>query len=172
MKRRSNTKPPHDPHILFLDEDTSGDTFVSLLKQARVSVQPYETLLPKNKKIPDATVIERCAKANYVLVTTDKRMESEWIEDIIQHKARVIRLTDDDGGPIHWAAALICSKSKWSRVLLDQPNTPVIIRVERSGIITRIVGEADLLKRRDQLLTASIVRGKKHGRQPVATKPA
>ena len=172
MKRRSNTKPPHDPHILYLDEDTSGDQFVSLLKQAHVSVQPYEKLLPKNKKTPDATVIERCTEANYVLVTTDKRMESEWIEDIIRNKAKVIRLTDDHGGPIHWAAALICSESRWTSVLLDNPNRPVIIRVERSGVITRIVGETELLTRRDQLLTASIVRGKRHGTKPAATKPA
>lgn len=133
MKRRSNTKPPHDPHVLYLDEDTSGDRFASLLRHAKLSVQLFESLLPKNKKTPDATVIERAARSNYVLVTTDKRMESDWIEDIILNKARVILLTDDDGGPIHWASALICSESRWSRVLLDHPGVPITIRVERAG---------------------------------------
>ena len=149
--------------MLYLDEDTSGDKFVSHLMEAGIVVQPFESLLKKNKKTPDSNVIERATGANYVLVTTDRRMETEWIDDIIRCKAKVILLTDDHGGPIHWTAALVCSETRWRRVLLDNPNAPVSIRIDRTGNITKIAGASDLVQRRDHLLTASIVRAKRHG---------
>lgn len=163
MKRRSNTKLPHDPHILYLDEDVSGPKFESLLIQARISVQNYETLLQRKKKIPDDHVIAVAAKANLVLVTTDKKMETEWIEDIIANQAKVILLTDDSGGPIHWASALICGEAAWVRVLLNYPRGPLTIRINRSGSVTKITGESELRKRGTDLLQAKIVRAKRSG---------
>jgi len=44
-------------------------------------------------------VIEAASKAGYVLITTDKRMEAVWTDDIIFHKAKIILLTDEDGVP-------------------------------------------------------------------------
>ncbi len=38
MRRRSNTKQPHDPHVLYLDEDVSGKKFAGLLVDARLTV--------------------------------------------------------------------------------------------------------------------------------------
>ena len=163
MKRRSSTNRPHDPHALYLDEDVSGKAFASLLEQARILVHQYESLLPRNKKIPDARVIEVSAGAGYVLVTTDRRMESEWIEDIIRYSAKVVLLTDQDGGPIHWAAALVAGEQGWRRALLDNPAGPLVIRINKAGQITKLTGEADLRSRRDHLLTVRIVRAKKLG---------
>jgi hypothetical protein len=146
-----------------LDEGVSGDAFASLLTQGRIPVQPFESLLRKNAKTPDAAVIERSAKANLVLVTTDKRMESDWTDDIILHRAKVLLLADEDGGPIHWAAALLCGQAAWTRVLLDHPRSPVTIRVDRAGHVRKVVGETDLRQRRDQLVTSRIARAKRHG---------
>jgi hypothetical protein len=119
--------------------------------------------LPRNKKIPDARVIETSSGAGYVLVTTDRRMESEWIEDIILYKAKVMLLTDEQGGPIHWAAALIVGEQSWRRALLDNPAGPLVIRISKAGVITKLTGEEELRSRRDHLLTARIVRAKKFG---------
>lgn len=163
MKRRSITKQPHDPHVLFLDEVTSGRKFLSFLAQARVPAQAFETLLRRNKKMPDSTVIEQCANNGYVLVTTDRRMESDWIEDIVKHKAKIIILTDDEGGPIHWTSALVSSEKRWRRILLDHPDDPITIRIERSGNITKVAGAEELLQRRDRLLTINITKSKRHG---------
>ncbi len=88
MKRRSNTKQPHDPHELYLDEDISGPKLASLLKQGQLIVHQYETRLRRHKKTPDEDVIRVCSESNYVPVTTDKCMESDWIDDMVKHKAR------------------------------------------------------------------------------------
>lgn len=163
MKRRSDTNRPHDPHVLYLDEGISGKALASLLKQARMPVHQYESLLPRNKKTPDSRVIEVCSRNGYVLVTTDRRMESEWIEDIVRHKAKVVLLTDEEGGPIHWASALIVSETSWRRILLDNPIGPIVIRISKGGTTTKFTGEDELHARRAQLQTARIVRSKKHG---------
>lgn len=164
MKRRSTTKQPHDPHELYLDEGVSGPTFASLLTKAQIPVHQFQKLLPKNKKVPDSRVIEAASEARYVIVSTDSRMESVWTDDLITHKAKVILLTDDAGGPIHWAAALICSRSSWVRVLLDHPDEAVIIRLTRTGAIKKVVGDQELRHRRDQLLTVRIVQAKRSGK--------
>jgi hypothetical protein len=142
--------------------------------QARIAVQPYEKLLRKNSKTPDAAVIEAASKANFVLVTKDQRMESDWTEDIIACKAKIILLTDDDGGPVNWMAALLVGQAAWTRVLLDHPAEPVTMRVSKSGAVTKVSGEQELRKRRDQLLTSRIIRDKRQGisaRRRVVKKP-
>lgn len=167
MKRRSGTKKPtnkpHDPHELYLDEDVSGNAFASLLRQAKIIVHQYEKLLPRNKKIPDATVIHRAAQARFVIVTADKRMESVWTDDIVTHRAKVILLTDGEGGPIHWASALVAGENGWRRALLDNLTEPLVIKISPSGTITRFVGPNELRTHRDHLMTARIVRAKRLG---------
>lgn len=148
--------------MLYLDEDTSGPEFASLLGKGRLSAREYQVLLPRNKKTPDSTVIASAAKEKYILVTTDKRLETDWIDDIVTNKAQIILLTDDDGGPMHWASALIVSENRWTRILLDNPHSPLVIRIDRAGNIVKLIGESELCERRDQLLTASIVRRKRH----------
>jgi predicted nuclease of predicted toxin-antitoxin system len=74
--------------VLYLDEDISGKKFATLLEQAHIPTRQYETLLVRNKKIADSKVIEVASAAGFVIVTADKRMEAEWIEDIIIHKSK------------------------------------------------------------------------------------
>ena len=174
MKRRSNTKQPHDPHVLFLDEGISGDELVTLLTKGKLSVRPFESLLKKNKKVPDDRVIEAVAKANYILLTKDDRMETEWVGDIIRHCAKVILLTDDAGGPMNWASAMICSYDSWSRILLDHPKEPVTIRVGRTGKISKLSGSKELTSRKKKIETSRIIRAKRSGlshRSEVRRKP-
>jgi len=163
LKRRSHTKQPHDPFELFLDEGLSGDAFAALLTKAKICVHKYEKLLRKNRKIPDPEVIAACSKANFILVSKDPSMERDWIEDIIECKAKVLFLSDKEGGIMHWTAALMCSRKAWERAFLDHPNEPMLIRITNSGGITKITGEADLRKRRTKLMTTKISRAKKAG---------
>jgi len=164
LKRRSNTKKPHDPFVLYLDEDVSGRTFASLLSRARIEVCEYDSLLKKNTKTPDSKVIEVCSAASFILVTTDKRMESDWTDDIVRHKARIILLNFDEGGPLQWASALICKQSAWERVLLDHLAGPLVVKINRSGSVTKVVGSDELVKRRERILTGQVIRNKKRGR--------
>lgn len=163
LKRQSSTKLPHDPYVLFLDEGISGDAFASRLRDARLPVCKYEVLLERNAKVPDDKVIEASAKAGYVLVTKDERMETDWVDEIITYKAKVILLTDCDGGPVDWASSLICSQREWTRVLLDHLSAPVTIRLNKNGRMTKLTGESELIARRDRLITKRVARAKKKG---------
>jgi len=165
LKRRSNTKRSHDPHELYLDEGVSGPKFAELLSEARLTVHSFQSLLPRNKKVSDARVIAAASEMGYVIVTTDKRMESAWTDEMIVSRARVILLTADDGGPIDWLSALVVSKNAWQRALLDHPGEPLVIKIARSGKVESIVGADDLKKRRNQLLTVRITKAKQAGRQ-------
>lgn len=164
MRRRSNTKKPHDPHELYLDEGISGPALASLLEKAGLAVNEFQRLLPKNKKIPDLRVIEEATEKRYVIVSRDLRMESDWTDDIIRCKAKIIVLSDEEGGPIHWASAIVCGQSAWERALLNHPNEPVIIKIDRTGKVQKIAGEQELIERRDHLLTLRITQAKRSGR--------
>jgi hypothetical protein len=160
LKRRSNTKQPHEPHSLYLDEGISGDTLASILRKGGLRVFVYETLLEKNRKISDASVIARACQSGFILVTKDESLEGDWIEEIISHKARALVLTDGHGNVIHWASALIASESVWERALLNHPIGPLIIRINRRGV-GKVEEEADLLALCQRAKTARIVRAKR-----------
>ena len=96
-------------------------------------------------------------------MTKDERIERDWVDVIIKHRARVILLTDSQGGITELAAALICARDACERTLLDNPMGPLIIRVNKTGTISKIRGETELRSRRDKLLTTNIVRAKRLG---------
>jgi hypothetical protein len=143
-----------------LDEGISGNALASLLRKGGLRVFVYETLLEKNKKIPDGTVIERACQSGFILVAKDEALESEWIEEIITHKARVLVLTDGQGNVVHWAAALISSAKVWERALLNHLIGPLIIKINRQGV-SGIEDEGQLTKLCQRLKTAKIMRAKR-----------
>jgi hypothetical protein len=133
-----------------------------MLRKARICVFQYEALLKKNQKIPDGEVLKRASESGFVLVTKDMSMEwDDGLDDIIAHRARVIFITDQQGGPTHWAAALICSARAWNKVLLDNPLGPLTISINCDGAIKKVTGEEELRQRRNKLLTAKLSRGKR-----------
>jgi hypothetical protein len=162
LRRPSNTKRPLNPHSLYLDEGISGNALASLLKKAKLVVFEYEELLERNKKIPDDMVLMRAVEAGYVLVSKDGNMESDELEHIIEHRTRVIFLDDQEGGPVSWAAALICAETAYERVLLNNPIGPLVIHISRMGTIRAVVGEEELRRRYNRILTVRITRKKRH----------
>jgi hypothetical protein len=160
LKRRSNTKRPHEPHALYLDEGISGPTLASILRRGGLRVLEYQTLCEKNKKIPDDSVIGKVCESGFILVTKDEAMQSDWIEEIIEHKARALVLTDGHGNVVHWAAALISSEAVWERALLDHLIGPLIIRINRQGV-HRVDPEPELVALCQRLKTSRIVRAKR-----------
>ncbi len=163
MKRRSNTKKPHDPHSFYLDEGLSSPDIAKLMKDAGMSVFQYELLFARNQKIPDDVVIEKAHTSRLILTTKDEAMEREWIGTVIATKARMVLLTDGTGGITNLAAALICAHPAIERILLDTPDGPLIIKVNRSGDVTKIRGEVELQERWKHLFQAAMVRSKRHG---------
>ena len=134
---------------------------LGLLRDAGLAVQEYESLLIKNQKTPDDTVLKSATSAGYVIVTKDGAMDTDELEFILAHKARVIVLTDKTGGVPHFAAALICASEKVERLLLDCPVGPLVVRLSRDGAITKIRGAQELTERYNRTLTARIARGKR-----------
>jgi hypothetical protein len=147
-----------------LDEGVSGKRLPSLLEEAKLPFHIFESLFPKNKRVPDPLVIEAASAARYIIVSTDKRMETVWMDDLIRHKAKVILLIDQDSGPIHWAVALIAGQSAWERALLDHPNDALIIKLSRSGKVKDIVSEEELKQRLDDIMTVKITQAKQAGK--------
>jgi len=146
-----------------LDEGLSSPDIAKLMKEAGMSVFQYELLCERNKKIPDDEVIARAHKSRLILTTKDEAMEREWIGNVIAIRARMVLLTDGSGGIANLAAALICAHPAIERLLLDNPEGPLIIKVNRSGVVTRIRGEVELQNRWNHLFQAAMVRAKKHG---------
>ena len=128
-----------------------------------MSVFQYELLFFRNQKIPDDAIIEKAHASRLILITKDEAMEREWIGTVITAKARMVLLTDGTGGITNLAAALICAHPAIEKILLDNPDGPMIIKVNRSGDVTKIRGEVELLERWNHLFQAAIVRAKRHG---------
>jgi hypothetical protein len=166
LKRRSNTKGQHSPHSYFLDEGLSSHDIAALMKDAGMSVFQYELLFERHKKISDDEVIARTKASGLILATKDEAMEREWIGSIIAARARMILLTDGTGGIANLAAALICAHDRIQKILLDNPEGPLIIKVNRHGDVSRIRGEAELKERYRRLFQAALVRSKKLGTPP------
>lgn len=132
----------------------------------------FETLLEKNRGFLDETVLKRVVEAGYVLISKDGNMESDELDHIIETRARVIFLEDTDGGPVSWAAALICGQNAFERVLLSNPTGPLTIHLSREGRVKSIIGEQDLRMRYDRILTARISRAKRHQQMVESEQPA
>ena len=133
------------------------------MRDAGISVFQYELYFQRNQKIPDDAVIKKAHESRLILITKDEAMEREWIGTVISAKARMVLLTDGTGGIASLAAAFICAHPSIERILLDNPQGPLVIKVNRSGDITKIRGESELTARWNHLFQAAVVRSKKHG---------
>lgn len=137
-----------------------------LLKKAKLSVFEYDHLLTKGQSVPDDVVLDAATKAGFVLITKDSSMEDDWIQAIIEKRARVIRVREpeeEDGANVtRVAAAIICSNQACHKILLENLNGPLVIRVNSTGEITKVLREQELRAHSNRLLTGRIVRGKRH----------
>jgi hypothetical protein len=147
---------------LFLDEGISGKALSSLLLKARIPVFEYDFLLTRNSKIPDGDVLKRSVEAGFILVSKDSSMVSDELDHIIKHRARVIFLDDQHGGPVTWAASLICGHIAYERVLLSNPKGPLTIHLTCEGKVRETVGEAELRRKFQRLSAKNVIREKRH----------
>jgi predicted nuclease of predicted toxin-antitoxin system len=160
LKPPSITKKPPKP-IYYLDESVSGTKLHQRLVEAGVPAVLYETLLNRNS-VSDGDVFEKATKSNFVVVAKDLAMERDELEALIRTKTRLILLLDSDGGPYIWAAALICSYDACVKIMHDNPLGPLVVRVSKAGMITKIRGEAELKERFLRQQTRKITSAKRH----------
>ena len=89
-------------------------------------------------------------------------MDSDELDQIIEHRARVIFLEDQYGGPTSWAAALICSHIAYERELLNYPKGPLTIYITCEGKVRETLGEEELRRKLQNITTKKIIRVKRH----------
>lgn len=144
-----------------MDEGLSGTRLQKLLADAGITAIEYETLLTKNQRTPDDSVLAMASRLNYVVITRDKAMDRDELESIVAHKAKIVILTDKTGGVPHFAAALIVANEKIKRALLDTPVGPLVIRLNHDGTISKIRGAEELISRAKKFVSGRIARGKR-----------
>ena len=109
----------------------------------------------------DESVLVTATKLGYVVVTKDDRIERDEIESIIATCARVIILTDKTGGVANFAASLICGNDAYEQILRSNPNGPLVIRIGRSGSVSKLRGAEEMMKRCQNQISQRIARSKK-----------
>jgi hypothetical protein len=113
-------KPPKLDREIFLDR-THGGRMVQILRDAGFNVNPIREVYPNGKDqfIPDPTWVKLCGERNWVIVTGDKRLETqpENRQAVIDAKARVFILSDSESLPEQWAAAIIVGHYKIQEII-------------------------------------------------------
>lgn len=90
---------------------------------------------------PDPVWIERCALKGWVIVSGDKGIETDPInrQAVIDSKAKVFILDENNSRAVEWAAALIVGRRKMVAVAHENDG-PFFASVRRNvkGVITRL----------------------------------
>jgi hypothetical protein len=140
----------------------SGPHLAELLTKSLIPVREFEFLLQKHQKTPDSEVLEKASAAGLILLTKDESMESDFIEEIVRFRARVLALQMPAGNVYRMHAAVTASSHKWERILLSNPVGPLVIRIREDGSIGLVRKEAELREILDRVLTARKASQKRH----------
>jgi len=86
----------------------------AILKEAGINVRWHAAEGFPSKEIDDTTWIRAVANKGYIIVTSDKAVETDPINRlaVIESKAKVFILDENNQRPVHWAAAIIVSKER------------------------------------------------------------
>jgi len=104
----------------------------ALLKEAKLNIRWHEAEGFSAKETKDAPWIRAVADKGYVIITSDKRIETDPVNRlaVIESKAKVFLLDEGSQRPIHWAAAIIVSKDRIYETVRDNPG-PFFMSITR-----------------------------------------
>jgi hypothetical protein len=128
-KKRSSTKGPPDP-VFFIDRDLSGKAFVSILREAAVTVEVHSDHFRHDA--PDEDWLPAVGRQNWVALTHDKRISYSSLQTDLLMRAAV-RTFILIGKATHEELAenFVRSIPKVRRFLQRQPG-PFIAKVHRN----------------------------------------
>jgi hypothetical protein len=89
-------------------------------------------------------------------------MEKTEIDTIMACKAKIVMLTDQNSGCVHWAAALVSAQESINATLHAHDGS-LIIRVIKTGNLSKIRHGQELINFQTRLRTRRIIRAKKAG---------
>lgn len=153
-------RPNPSSFDFFLDRQIDGDDIVQLLADAGMCVRRHRDYF--EPEADDDVWIAEAARNGWICCTGDKNLEKDHLEAICTSRAKMVILTDNNSGYAQWGAALITGLERISAHMLG--TGPMIVRVSRSGMITKLREAAELEQRRIGIQTSRISRRKRHSR--------
>jgi hypothetical protein len=112
--------------------------------------------------VDDDVWIADVAARGWTILTADRRLAKDYIDVIIESKAKVVLLADNNSGRVLWSAALVVGQWNIHQVV-HAGEGPVIMSVMRSGSVVRVRRKAELEAESVELRTKAITRAKKMG---------
>ena len=112
-----------------------------------------------NSDEDDDVWIRGVAVKGWVTISADQKIESDHMDAICDSRAQVILLTDNNSGYAQWAAAVISGITSILRRLVAV-GRPLIIRLGRTGAISRVREASEIEERRRSIETKKVVRQK------------
>jgi hypothetical protein len=128
-----NDLPHKLAQAMFLDR-TSSKRLVAILRQAGFVFQTIYELYPNNahESVEDPEWIKKCGENNWIVVTGDKRIETNVLnrQAAIDAKVKVFLLNDSNSKPEIWAAAILLGQYKMQDII-DGTQGPFFVTVGR-----------------------------------------
>lgn len=106
----------------------------TILQEAGINVRWHAAEGFPPKELNDVAWIRAVASRGYIIITSDKGIETDPIERlaVIESKAKVFILDEGGARAIHWAAAVIVSKDRIYEVVRDRPGPFFMSMVRKS----------------------------------------
>jgi PIN like domain len=118
---------------MFLDR-TSSKRLVAILRQAGFVFQTIYECYPNHahETVEDPEWIKKCGENNWIVVTGDKRIETNVLnrQAVIDAKVKVFLLNDSNSKPEIWAAAILLGQYKMQDII-DGTQGPFFVTVGR-----------------------------------------
>ena len=117
---------------IFLDRNQGSKRMPSLLKEAGINVRWHAAEGFPTRETDDTAWIRAVAEKGYIIVTSDKAIETDPINKlaVIETKAKVFILDEGNSRAVHWAAAIIVSKDRIYEAVRDNAG-PFFMNVIR-----------------------------------------
>ena len=109
-KEDSEQSPPDPLPTLFLDNDQGTKILPDILTRAGLSTKRLQDSF--DRATPDHEWIPEVAKNGWVIVTSDKGIETDPQnrEAVIESNAKIVMLDENNSRAVTWASAIIVSR--------------------------------------------------------------
>jgi hypothetical protein len=146
---------------LFVDRNIDSDEMCGILTKAGMLLERHKHHFDKEEV--DDVWITTVGNKNWAILTADKNIENNHLHSVIRSKSKLVILIGKRSGAIQWASSVVVSMERIFRYLQENDG-PLILRVAKSGEITKVRKSEEILSRFRRSETAKVVREKRHGR--------
>jgi hypothetical protein len=100
-------------HEFFLDRNQGNKLMPEMLRKVGLRVICHSDEYADDMT-PDPIWLERCGTKDWIVITGDKAIETDPLnlQAVVEHKAKVILLDENNSRAIEWAASIIVSRRR------------------------------------------------------------